>query len=279
MSWKLYNVKYYNGHLDNKPIFKDCIRFKQSSGIVLCHYNDTSKEYEVVLVQRRYTYAFFEFIQGDYSMAKKSYYMYLQNMTVNELIMIYSSPFEVLWHFIWLDNGDEMCFKECKQKFEMNWGNRSELRKIILKVRSHGKLEWMFPRGQSIRSKNETPIECAIREFKEETGISSECYTIIPEYLYVVEYIHLEIKYIMKFYMAILKSEYYQRLSEFKLSLLDEATCEVHSIKWCSISYIKSLPILLNLNLEFFISPALNILRRMNSMEKFIKRKTENYKI
>lgn len=73
------------------------------------------------------------------------------------------------------------------------------------------KTRWDLPKGHT--DKGETELETAFREFEEETGISREDITIIPEFEYKEKYIAFEKKYkkeckkTLIIYLAVLKKK------------------------------------------------------------------------
>lgn len=174
---------------------------KYSYGIILIFDN------KVLLVQRRFTYAFMDFIMGKYSNLD-SVKKLLNEMTLVELSDIYSLDFNKLWDKLWLPYQTlqkpnaflyEKVFNKFKTFFLFDGGDR--LRSFIDQSVPTGALIWNIPRGRKNTSK-ETDIYCAMRELDEETGYKKVDYTILPNYNKEVSYIHGDTKYICKYFIA-----------------------------------------------------------------------------
>jgi len=116
-----------------------------------------------------------EFLRGKYEMSNADYiHRLVQNMTSDEQRKIVEMPFLTLWTQLWGDGRDVHSpeFYDAKEKFEAL--DRSRL---VCEYRSvWGEPEWGFPKGR--RSRGETDVDCAIREFFEETNIVRESYTL-----------------------------------------------------------------------------------------------------
>jgi 8-oxo-dGTP pyrophosphatase MutT (NUDIX family) len=141
---------------------------------------------EYLMVQRKDSLSFVEFMRGKYDVKNLEYLMKLfSNMIEEERNKIISYDFEELWKELWQDPVGKNFFREynsSKEKFEL-------LQKgFYLKTEKKGLLrvsldyiventtpkieetEWGFPKGRRNFS-NEDDHRCALREFKEETGI------------------------------------------------------------------------------------------------------------
>lgn len=70
-------------------------RSRQSAGIACCRIG-TDRELEILLVHKRYSYAFVKFIQGQYDPDDCGFLF--DQMTVQEKLDIQSMHFEFLWH-------------------------------------------------------------------------------------------------------------------------------------------------------------------------------------
>ena len=141
---------------------------------------------QILLINKRYTYAYSEFVHGRYPY-DKNYVMELFNrMTNAEKILILSLNFELIWYHIWLNAPKITNYIQAKNRFETSYlqDGGSKLRYIIARSKSINTL-WQIPKGRK-RSKNETDLCCAVREFKEETGI--EKIEIIPGFKEYIKY-------------------------------------------------------------------------------------------
>ncbi|VVB70158.1 Uncharacterised protein [uncultured archaeon] len=74
---------------------------KNSYGVIICRKNQTTGEIEALLIQRRYTYAFFDFVHGRYSNNFYSVKRLLSNMTDDEIELVRSLNFDVMFKLFW----------------------------------------------------------------------------------------------------------------------------------------------------------------------------------
>ena len=195
---------------------------------------------QILLINKRYTYAYSEFVHGRYPY-DKNYVMELFNrMTNAEKILILSLNFELIWYHIYLQDGG------------------SKLRYIIARSKSINTL-WQIPKGRK-RSKNETDLCCAVREFKEETGIDKKSFYMFPNAKFTYSYEDNGIKYINTYYVAYTRNIFEPRVSMYTSEQIDE----INDIRWMNIDEIRVVDV------DGHITP---IIRRMF---KFIKRRLKD---
>lgn len=161
---------------------KECREPTISLGIILYKYHRNEINY--LLVCRRNTIGFVEFIRGRYVSTDMLYIQKLFNvMTDNEINMIQECGFEFLWEHLWMDR----LFNKGSDKIKRDFSKAHTKYKKILgdyyidkikvnieffiskKTESYKSPEWGFPKGR--RNHNESNNEAAIREFTEETNI------------------------------------------------------------------------------------------------------------
>lgn len=122
-----------------------------------------------------------------------------------------------------------------KNKFESSFvsDNGKRLRSLLTDS-THAELHWEIPKGR--RSKNETVMDCAIREFEEETNIGIESYNIMFNIDPIVEsYVSSHIKYIHSYYIA-----YTSKVFEPSIKFSNgNQISEVDSIKWVDMDEIQ----------------------------------------
>jgi 8-oxo-dGTP pyrophosphatase MutT (NUDIX family) len=167
-----------NGH-----IYKNCPHPIISFGIIC--YKVEKNEIKYLMIQRKDSLSFMEFVRGKYEISNIEYIKkLLLNMTIGEREMILTNSFEHIWNYIWFqtDNNSNKNNKEyMNSKFKFSLLNENNfLRNYITSIKSvFFSQEWGFPKGR--RKIKENDIDCAVREFFEETRIKEEDISIIKE--------------------------------------------------------------------------------------------------
>ena len=183
-------------------IYRNCRQPITSFGIILVKHNqltdyvssnntniDIFNDIEFLMIERKDSISYVEFIRGKYDIDKSGYISRLfEDMTPNERERIRKHGFKTLWDMLWM-NHDLNIFKNeydsafLKFSTLQNGKKNSEgmyisILSLLDNTVSHYKTpEWEFPKGR--RYIRESDQMCAIREFEEETGIPSTDYTII----------------------------------------------------------------------------------------------------
>jgi len=167
-----------NGH-----IYKNCPHPIISFGII-CYKIDANGEVKYLMIQRKDSLSFMEFVRGKYEINNIDYIKkLLSNMTISERNMILNSKFEDIWNYVW-NQGDSSIknnkeFINSKVKF-LILNDTNFLRNYITSINSiYNEQEWGFPKGR--RKMRETDMDCAIREFYEETRITKDNLDIIAD--------------------------------------------------------------------------------------------------
>jgi 8-oxo-dGTP pyrophosphatase MutT (NUDIX family) len=159
-----------NGHL-----YKDCLHPIMSFGIIC--YKIVNNNVKYIMIQRKDSLSFMEFVRGKYNIEDHEYLKQLfEYMTDNEKLMILNNSFDNIWNYTWSQNTHNN-FKQTKEYLESkikfdNIKNTSYFKNIIaLKnyKNNYTEQEWGFPKGR--KKIKESDIDCAIREFCEETQL------------------------------------------------------------------------------------------------------------
>ena len=167
----------------------DFVKFEKFLKNNLEHYIKNKKEVintninesiKFLLVQRKHSLGFGELIRGHYDHKNiESINYIIKQMNINEIECIKNKKFNDLWNYYWGGNGiknqkhleefkiAEKKFNYIKLTYETNTFVNSE---YIFN-------EWGFPKGR--RELYEENLECALREFKEETNIKNINYVYI----------------------------------------------------------------------------------------------------
>jgi 8-oxo-dGTP pyrophosphatase MutT (NUDIX family) len=193
--------------------FRDCKEPTSSYGIAAIRYapyGDAIEPY-YLLIRRRDSLAYVDFLRGKYDMSNRAYIETLLNqMTQSELQRLLTRPFDELWTALWNAQNTRQFrleYENAKRTFDTirNTGDISgkTLARYIAEVTTRwDEPEWGLPKGR--RSPHETEIACALREFSEETGIPTKDVRIregqVPE---VEEYMGTNgIRYRHSYYIA-----------------------------------------------------------------------------
>jgi len=159
-----------------------------SFGIILFRYNAIG-ETEFLMMKRKNTYGYIDFIRGRYSVYNRDRLLNIFNeMTVHEKESIKNGTFNCLWVNMWEDvarttyqkleeSGSEEKFRLLKNGVLLTDGYISLEWLIDNSDSKWTDQEWDFPKGR--RNINETDKVCAIREFEEETGLNRKNIDII----------------------------------------------------------------------------------------------------
>lgn len=166
-------LKYSNNH-------KKYNKIKLSYGTIC--YRTINETIEYLLVKRKYSYAFTDFLFGKYKLSDIEYLITLfSRMAPQEKLNILTLTFNELWILVWSNYQQiyEFNYNQGKIRFEILqrgyiFDDRSYNFIELIKLSSDKYLtcEWGFPKGKK-NSKDESDEHCAIREFMEETGVKS----------------------------------------------------------------------------------------------------------
>jgi len=244
---------------------KDCYEPKTSFGIIL--YKFINRKLKILLIKRRNTLGFVQFVRGQYNIHKIDYLQKLFNVMTNEEIeLIKNRSFRFLWNYLWKTRMDieivpshdyVISLKKYNTVTEgINIDVRNYNLDTFIKNRTSNYIdqEWGFPKGR--KNKKETNIETAIREFTEETGISEKSIKTINK-KFIENYISYDdVEYKNVYFLA----KYNGSETEFNVSDdMREQFAEVSAIKF------------------FGIEEAHNIIRGYSCKKKLIVKLVEKY--
>jgi 8-oxo-dGTP pyrophosphatase MutT (NUDIX family) len=159
--------------------FRECREPTSSFGIVAIRMKDSKPEY--LLIRRRDSLGYVDFLRGKYNLFDQSYIQTLLNqMTVEERYRLQTQSFDTLWTNLWNSQNTRQYrseYEHAKKTFELikSTGDihGKLLHRYIADVSTEWKEpEWGFPKGR--RSPHESESDCAVREFCEETGLHTK---------------------------------------------------------------------------------------------------------
>ena len=134
-----------------------------------------------LLIRRKHTLSYIEFIRGRYihtdlNKLKKMFEL----MTQEEIYNISGLNFRLLWSKLWKKTSKSKIYQKeyNKSKVKFNHITSSKLIHKLIKIKPlYDTPEWGFPKGR--RNNFEKNIDCAIREFEEETNMNNKDYDIL----------------------------------------------------------------------------------------------------
>ena len=212
---------------------KDELENKLKNGLE----NEGTNKYttKLLMIQRKDSLCYIEFIRGKYTLENVDYIkVLLQNCSQNELVKLKTLTFDELWLDLWtqhecLNERTKKEYSKSKNTFEKLLNNEDKdynLYSLIYSTNSEFTTpEWEFPKGR--RNHQEYNKDCAIREFKEETGIDISDINLIQNISPIIEeyYGTNGVKYRHVYYIAeyngskkhhIIDEECFEQYSEIK---------------------------------------------------------------
>jgi hypothetical protein len=241
------------------------MKCKNSYGIILQRFNIKRNCYEYLIVRRRITYAFYEFITSKYDISDSSRLQTLFNeMTSCEKIDILRGDYDSLYYKIYLQHppkNQDITERPVKTDTFSDWydilnnKNTSDMKsylrqkytydrlmtknkgnyvKNLINNSNNNGLLYEIPKGRK-NNNIETNLECAIREFNEETGIDIDKYCILNKRPIIQSYVSNNVKYYNTYYSAITDIQ-----EPIKLKFNNKLQIsEVDEIRWFSKNEIK----------------------------------------
>lgn len=207
---------------------------RQTFGIACCRYN--SDRLEILLVCKRFTYAFSAFAHGRYNASRQSLMNLFNNMTCDEKIIIMSLNFSSIWFHVWLNNTKtSSTYYKSKSKFESYFlvDGGTKLREMIMGSHNAQRL-WELPKGKQ-NSRNENGLMTAIREFSEETGIQKSSYKLFAGATANHVYMDDGVRYANKYFIALATDDIQPTIKMHRQKQIDE----IADLRWMSIDHVR----------------------------------------
>lgn len=231
-------------------LFRQCMSPVTSYGMIAIRYQHDSYQtalfsrgqqvpsaypfVEFLLIKRKDSIAFLEFMRGKYNPHDTAYVgVLLRSMTIDEQDRLLTRTFEELWNTMW---GGVSLARSHKSNYELSEKKYMTIRAHLPEwIATHRSIwtepEWGFPKGR--RDLHETDIQCAVREFQEETGLLRSQFTMIQNTTCLSEtfFGSNNVHYCHKYYLAICPShtEVEYKRQDYHMSR------EIGDIKWCSL--------------------------------------------
>jgi len=221
------------GHL-----FHQCKLPITSYGIILFRYS--LKGLQFLMLRRKDSFGYIDFIRGKYSPYNIEHIQNIINeMSINEKEKILNESFDNLWQEMWGNTTNIQYRSEESssiKKFDLIKSgiildnDKITLKDIIEKSNTKwSETEWEFPKGR--RNYQEKDLDCAFREFEEETGITQSKINIIENIIPFEEIFigtnHKSYKH--KYFLA------YFNETNFDCNLENFQKTEVSKLEWKTI--------------------------------------------
>ena len=173
------------GHL-----FHNCKYPIMSYGIILFRKQNGINEF--LMIRRKDSFGYIDFIRGKYSPYNIEHIQsIIDEMSFSEKERILTLSFNELWNLMWGNISNNQYLNEeiisskkmdlIKNGIVVN-NEIITLEMIVSKSNTEWiETEWEFPKGR--RNNREKDLECALREFKEETGMNCENICVIQNVL------------------------------------------------------------------------------------------------
>lgn len=260
-----------NGFLNNnfcnncgKPghLFHTCKHPITSIGIIIFSIIDNNIYF--LMIKRKHSLGFVEFMRGKYPLLNYNYILNIINeMTNEEKTLLKEKSFDELWGHLW---GDNLALhyrteeRNSKDKFEsLKIGietkkNSYNLEKILNdSTEKWVEPEWGFPKGR--RNYQEKDLNCALREFEEETGYLRENIKLVQN---IIPYEEIFTGSNMKSY----KHKYFLGFIDSNIKNTNKfQETEVSEVKWLKLE--EAIQKIRPYNLE-----KINILNKVNKVLK-----------
>ena len=182
------NYIFCNNCGESGHAFHQCKKPITSMGTIVYRYDKGINQYKYLLICRKDTLGFVDFMRGKYPINDKNYIKnILEEMTIEERKRLVTQNFDTLWKNLWGDHigiqyrGEEKTSRDKMQQLKNGINVNNEQYNLLSIIEEISTLwmepEWGFPKGR--RNYQEKNIHCALREFQEETGYDSNLLILI----------------------------------------------------------------------------------------------------
>jgi hypothetical protein len=216
-----------------------------SYGVIAFRFKDDnhSNEPEYLMICRKHTLGYIDFVRGKYSINNKFYILQMfHQMTFAEKNMILNCEFNEIWKELWGNTAkkNDYVINEMNASCEKFYllkngilddveGTNYSLKSFVDESQGWNEPEWGFPKGRKDLFEND--FQCAVREFCEETKMDKKhliaIYNLEP---FKEEFVGSNYK-IYNHYYYLMKMDY------DKSKITDDfANYEVSQLKWLSFA-------------------------------------------
>ena len=244
-----------HGHL-----FHQCKNPITSIGIIV--YNNDTPDIKYLMIRRKDSLGYVDFMRGRYPLFNKRYLLnIIGEMTNEEKKNLLTLDFNILWNDLWGEyigiqyRGEEKtsCEKFNSLKIGITLSNdRYDIKSLIEMTEDKwSEPEWGFAKGR--RNYQERDLNCALREFEEETGCSKTSLKLIQNVSPIEEL------FTGSNYKSYKHKYYIAHMPKDDNPIINFQKTEVSKVQW--LSFEECLKIMRPYNLE-----RIDILKRVNSI-------------
>lgn len=206
---------------------------KESYGII-CFRRRSRAPPEILFVQKTTTHEYNSFVHGRYDIDNPDELIYLfNNMNTDEKKALISLTFSTIWYRLFGEGLSKPVRKlpqymHKKSLFEKNFclDGGEKLRQLLDKTTCID-APWEAPKGH--RDENETPLDAAKREFREETGAKEKDFYVLDIKPYIYSFVDMGVRYTVTYYFAIPSPTFVPHI-QFN----SHSRNEVSQIRWMS---------------------------------------------
>lgn len=204
------NIESFGKFLDEKYVEIDNYNFSKIDNIDKLDLIKNNIKF--LMIQRKHSLAYIEFLRGKYEIkeskqklninkskdglsriknlntTKNELSKLFQNMSPEEIEDISKLDFDNLWDNLWKKTSKNKLFKKEYENSKANFQQLIDMGLLadLVKIKPlYDGPEWGFPKGR--RNLFEKNLECALREFNEETGIPNENIFLINKINCIIE--------------------------------------------------------------------------------------------
>jgi len=199
----------------------------QNSELLLSYYNIV----KILMVRRKHSLNYIEFIRGKYELETLKDKNIFKLMSYDEIQKIKTNDFNLLWNELWTVTANDKIYKKeynlSKTKFNILKKNNFYNLLDSMNDFIYTEPEWEFPKGR--KNMYENNLNCATREFTEETHIDLNLLNIIESLNITEDYVGTNMKnYRHIYYLA-------NSMTEIEVSQDNVQLNEIGDIAWFTI--------------------------------------------
>lgn len=215
-------------------------RVKKSYGVLLVDFEPETGRPVALLDRRRYTYAYADIVHdhisgraGDRAIAGA-----LGRTTVDEKLVLRSLDFRRIFGHIW--GGayyDSPLFAAKQRAFVGRFVAPDAGRRFteFIDAAPSAPTQWELPKGRP--EAGESPLDCAIRETLEETGVPKSAYRIFPEFRLDESITHGDTCYHITYYLGVMRGHLRPAVSCRRRAQI----AEVAEVRWMGLEELRAL--------------------------------------